>query len=281
MKKLICICISFFSLYLYGMNGVGAASVMEPNFEVKLLLKPEQVINDKGKLNKSVLEYFQASSSSEKINVQFLDTNEKDLYDAGWTARIRKKESEQDFELTYKKRYPIQNDDIQEALVLAKKVGFDQKSNNYEAQIDWGFEKKTLSISNKKSHQAKGYGLLQLPGEKEARKMMIDKLPDKMNNWLYKNWAKNILNQSHIFGPVLVDRYQGKYNKLNTDIEVWPLDHTGNKEEDYIVEVSFKVNDEKTARKQRELFIQALQKQGWLLPKDSLKTELILKGKSM
>jgi hypothetical protein len=36
-------------------------------------------------------------------------------------------------------------------------------------EIDWGFEKKTLSISNKKSYSAKGYGILDLPNKQAAQ----------------------------------------------------------------------------------------------------------------
>ena len=189
--------------------------------------------------------------------------------------RSEKKEFSKDFELTYKKRYPIQNGMIQDALEVAKKDGFDSKTDNYEAEIDWGFEKKTLSISNKKSYSAKGYGILDLPNEQDARNMLIEKLPGKMNKWLYTNWGEEMLKDSHIYGPVLMKRYTGEFENIKTNIEVWPLSNTGKIEDDFVIEVSFKTNEESIATKQRELLMASIEKKGWLLPKDSLKTELI------
>ena len=39
--------------------------------------------------------------------------------------------------------------------------------------------------------------------------------------------------------------------------------------------MSFKTKEESIAKEQRELLMQSLDQKGWLLPKDSLKTELI------
>ncbi|MFJ8526945.1 hypothetical protein [Bacillus sp. NPDC094106] len=275
MKKVFVFFIGFLCSFLYNFSEVFAASPMEPNFEVKLLVKPEQVLDSKQKIHKEVLEHFQVHSDYERIQVQFLDTASKDLSKEGWFARIRKKEFSKDFELTYKKRYPIQNGTIYDALEIAKKDGFDSKSENYEAEVDWGFEKKTLSISNKKNYSAKGYGILDLPNEQVAKKMLIEKLPGKMNKWLYANWGEKMLSNSHIYGPVLMKRYTGETNGIKTNIEIWPVDNTGKVEEDYVIEVSFKARDENIAKKQRELLMNSLEKKGWFLPKDSLKTELI------
>lgn len=198
MKKVFVFVSIFFCCFLYNVKEGFAANPMTPSFEVKLLLKPEQVLGYNKEINQEVLEYFQAGKNYERIQVQFLDTANKNLNNEGWFARIRKKEFSKDFELTYKKRYPIQNGVIQDALEVAKKDGFDSKTDNYEAEIDWGFEKKTLSISNKKSYSAKGYGVLDLPKERAAQNMLIEKLPGKMNKWLYTNWGEEMLNNSRI-----------------------------------------------------------------------------------
>ncbi|TKJ00155.1 hypothetical protein FC695_22280, partial [Bacillus cereus] len=230
---------------------------------------------DNKEMKQEVLEHFQAGTKYERIQVQFLDTANKSLSDEGWFARIRKKEFSKDFELTYKKRYPIQNGVIQDALEVAKKEGFDSNTDSYEAEIDWGFEKKTLSISNKKSYSAKGYGILDLPNEQAAQNMLIEKLPGKMNKWLYTNWGEEMLKNSRIYGPVLMKRYTGEFENIKANIEIWPLSNTGKLEDDFVIEVSFKTNEESIATKQRELLMASLEKKGWLLPKDSLKTELI------
>ncbi|MBS9805589.1 hypothetical protein [Bacillus toyonensis] len=275
MKKVFVFASIFFCCFLYNVKEGFAASPMKPSFEVKLLLKPEQVLGDNKEMNEEVLEYFQAGTNYERIQVQFLDTANKNLSSEGWFARIRKKEFSKDFELTYKKRYPIQNGVIQDALEIAKKDGFDSKTDSYEAEVDWGFEKKTLSISNKKSYSAKGYGVLDLPTERVAQNMLIEKLPGKMNKWLYTNWGEEMLKNSHIYGPVLMKRYTGEFENIKANIEIWPLSNTGKLEDDFVIEVSFKTNEESIATKQRELLMASLEKKGWLLPKDSLKTELI------
>lgn len=275
MKKVFVFVSIFFCCFLYHVKEGFAASPMKPSFEVKLLLKPEQVLGYNKEMKQEVLEHFQVGTNYERIQVQFLDTANKNLSNEGWFARIRKKEFSKDFELTYKKRYPIPKGVIQDALEVAEKDGFDSKTDSYEAEIDWGFEKKTLSISNKKSYSAKGYGILDLPNEQAAQNMLIEKLPGKMNKWLYTNWGEEMLKDSHIYGPVLMKRYTGEFENIKTNIEVWPLSNTGKIEDDFVIEVSFKTNEESIATKQRELLMKSLEQKGWLLPKDSLKTELI------
>ncbi|HDR7377386.1 MULTISPECIES: hypothetical protein [Bacillus] len=275
MKKVFVFVSIFFCCFLYNVMEGFAASPMKPSFEVKLLLKPEQVLGYNKEMKQEVLEHFQVGTNYERIQVQFLDTANKSLSNEGWFARIRKKEFSKDFELTYKKRYPIQNGVIQDALEVAKKEGFDSKTDSYEAEVDWGFGKKTLSISNKKSYSAKGYGVLDLPNEHASQNMLIEKLPGKMNKWLYTNWGEEMLRDSHIYGPVLMKRYTGEFENIKTNIEIWPLSNTGKIEDDFVIEVSFKTNEEIIATKQRELLMASIEKKGWLLPKDSLKTELI------
>ena len=275
MKKVFVFVSIFFCCFLYNVKEGIAASPMKPSFEVKLLLKPEQVLGDNKEMKQEVLEHFQAGTKYERIQVQFLDTANKSLSEEGWFARIRKKEFSKDFELTYKKRYPIPNGVIQDALEVAKKEGFDSNTDSYEAEIDWGFEKKTLSISNKKSYSAKGYGILDLPNKQAAQNMLIEKLPGKMNKWLYTNWGEEMLKNSRIYGPVLMKRYTGEFENIKANIEIWPLSNIGKLEDDFVIEVSFKTNEESIATKQRELLMASLEKKGWLLPKDSLKTELI------
>lgn len=124
---------------------------MVPDYEVKLLMQPSAVLGSDGKLTSTVRAAFGMPSTVTKMNIEFLDTNAKDIYTNTWIPRIRKTEGESDFELTYKKRYPIINDNITAALTLANQEGFDSTDTNYDAQVEWGYLNKTLSISNKKT----------------------------------------------------------------------------------------------------------------------------------
>lgn len=130
-----------------------ALEPMTPNYELKVFLDPALVLDGDKKLNSDVMAYFNMPATPEKMVVQFMDTQNLELNQAGWSVRIRKKEdySDEKFELVYKKRYPILNGDINGALMLAASEGFEADDTNYEAQVDWGYQKQTLSISRKKN----------------------------------------------------------------------------------------------------------------------------------
>ena len=87
-------------------------------------------------------------SSVSKMAVLFIDTDARSIYNQGWIARLRKKEGEADFELSYKKRYGRQWQ-YRTSLSLANTEGFSSKDSNYEAQVEWD-KKQTLSNTNSK-----------------------------------------------------------------------------------------------------------------------------------
>ncbi|KAI9874035.1 MAG: hypothetical protein M1823_007776, partial [Watsoniomyces obsoletus] len=116
------------------------ASSLVPDYEVKLLLEPSEVLGPNNKLKDAVLSAFSIPSSTKKMSIQFVDTKKKELYTHGWNLRIRKTEGEDQFELTYKKRYPIGDGFsstaegcVDAALKTAKQEGFDS-TTIYEAQ---------------------------------------------------------------------------------------------------------------------------------------------------
>lgn len=76
------------------------------------------------------------------------------------------KDDKNNYELTYKKRYPVINGDINAALTLANQEGFDKSDDNYEAEIDWGYGKQTLSFSNTKKSIPKRQESNFLPSKK-------------------------------------------------------------------------------------------------------------------
>ncbi|KAJ5150898.1 uncharacterized protein N7482_010150 [Penicillium canariense] len=75
---------------------------LKPDYEVRLLLNPSAVLSPQYELTGNVISSFDMPPTVIKMNVQFLDTSSKELYTADWSARIRKMENEDDFELTYK-----------------------------------------------------------------------------------------------------------------------------------------------------------------------------------
>ena len=46
------------------------------------------------------------------------------------------------------------------------------------------------------------------------KNMLIEKLPGKMNKWLYTNWGEEMLKNSRIYGPVLMKRYTGEFENI-------------------------------------------------------------------
>ncbi|RKK92165.1 hypothetical protein BFJ68_g15989 [Fusarium oxysporum] len=253
-----------------------AAPNMAPEYEVKLLLKPTEVLGPDKELKSTVLSTFDMPPSVTKQSIQFLDTDSKDIYTAGWSARIRKTENDDGLELTYKKRYTIVGGDIDAALTTANNDGFDAGDVKYEAQVEWGYQKQTLSISRKKTVEEATNSEMDLPEAPNSRAMLIDEAPDKFDNWQGNNWGTSLLAESRIFGPVHAKRSVGKWEGMRLYIEVWPIGKRASTEIDYLVEASFKTESRMTASAKHDSFISYLQDKGWFLCKDSLKTQLIM-----
>jgi len=249
---------------------------MVPDYEVKLLMNPNVVLDTDHKLKNTVLGTFNMPTSVTKMNVLFMDTNAKDIYGNTWIARIRKTEGKSDFELTYKKRYPIDNGNITEALYKANSEGFDSTENNYEAQVEWGYQKKTLSISNSKTDSKSGYSGMDLPSASDARSLLKKNIPGKLDNWLYSGWGKSMLDSSRKYGPILAKRSVGTWSGMTLYIEVWPILNQTGTGTDYIVEASFKTKSEATASAKHDELQAYLITRGWFVAEDSLKTQLIM-----
>ncbi|KAJ3455567.1 hypothetical protein MRS44_017049 [Fusarium solani] len=253
-----------------------AAPNMTPEYEVKLLLEPTAVLGPNKELTSTVLSAFNMSPSATKQSIQFLDTTSKDIYTAGWSARIRKTENDDDLELTYKKRYPIVGGDIDAALTTANNDGFDASDVRYEAQVEWGYQKQTLSISRKKKVADSMNSGVDLPEESDSHTMLIDEAPDKFDNWRGSRWGTGALAESRIFGPVRAKRSIGKWEEMRVYIEVWPLLNSEGTGIDYLVEASFKTESRTAASEMHDSFISHLKDKDWLLEEDSLKTQLIM-----
>jgi len=253
-----------------------AAANMVPDYEVKLLMNPMVVLGSDHKLKSGVRSTFGMPDTVTKMNVQFMDTGDQDMYDAGWVARIRKMEGEDDFELTYKKRYPISGGQIDAALTLANTEGFDATDTNYDAQVEWGYQNQTLSISNDKTGKKSGYHGMDLPSASDSRDLLSDHVPGKLDDWLYNGWGEDMLDDSRKYGPVLAKRYTGTWSGIKTYIEIWPILNAAGTGTDYIVEISFKTTSRTTAAQKHDDLIAYLQTQGWFLAQDSLKTQLIM-----
>jgi hypothetical protein len=259
------------------------ASNMIPTYEVKLLMKPSVVLGSDNKLESTVLSAFSMPSKVKKINVQFLDTDTKEIYNHRWSPRIRKMEDDDEFELTYKKRYPIgQGHDgeiegnINAVLTEAKNDKFDSDTT-FKAQVELGYLKQTLSISREEPYSSSGFDDMKLPNKDVSREMLISKAPDKFKNWTSENWGSEKLAASRIYGPILAKRSKGKWEGMSLFVEVWPIKKScTDKDIEYIVEASFKTPSIDTALQERKKLAAFLKSNDWLLAEDYSKTSLIM-----
>lgn len=251
-----------------------AASNAVPGYEVKFLLDSDEVLTSGGGLSSAVNQAFEIGSSPERLMVEYFDTDALELNEESWNVRLRKKESKSDYELTYKKRFDVQNGQIDAALTAANAAGFDSSDDNYKAEVDWGYGKQTLSFSVTKEKKAsKG---LSLPSDQKALEMLVNEIPGKLEKTRSKGWGKDTLEDARAYGPVLVTKYGGEFNGVDVDIEVWPILNASGTGTDSVVEISFKTDSYTEAASQRAELMDELESEGWLIPADSLKTNLIL-----
>lgn len=249
---------------------------MIPDYEIRLLLNPTAVLSPEHEVTATVLSTFEMPQTVTKMNVQFLDKSSKELYAADWSTRIRKIENEDNFELTYKKRYAVTGGDIDAALIAANNDGFNVGNAKYEAQVEWGYQTQTLSVSRKKTVEDSGKSGMDLPETSKSRKMLIDNAPNKFDNWRSNKWGTHTLAVSRIFGPILVRRYIGSWNEMPLYLEIWPLLDLHGTGIEYLVEISFKTKNPKTALFEKTNLTAYLQSKGWFLAQDSLKASLIM-----
>lgn len=239
-------------------------------------MNPTVVLGSDFKLKPTVLSTFVMPTTVTKMNVQYLDTNSETIYNNQWSPRIRKMEGASDFELNYKIRYPISGNDINGALTLANSQGFDATTTTYDAQIEWGYSQKTLSISRDKTGSGSGYSGMDDPNQSDSRSMLIAEAPDKFDDWVSNNWGTTQLASSRIYGPILAKRSIGTWNSTQLYIEVWPLKAASGSGTEYIVEASFKVDTTTEASAKKDALQSLLTTKGWFVAQDSLKTSLIM-----
>lgn len=258
-------------------NTAYAKENMIPNYEMKFLLDSEQVLNDDYELNSEYREFFDTGKKFDTVGVLYLETEDYDFSNEGWYNRIRIKEDSDKFDLTYKKRYSIENGDIDAALTKANEEGFDISDTNYDAQVDWGYSKMTLSLSNKKEeNNNNNYDDMELPGRKDAIEIIKDNMPGKEEDWGEKNWGKNLIDDAKKCGPIYYYKYEGDIEGITIDLEIWPVYTESSDSTEYITEVSFKEDDYNVAEANRDKVMNVLERKGILKHEDSLKTQKIL-----
>jgi hypothetical protein len=247
-----------------------------PDYEVKLFLDAGKVLKADRRPSRDLQQVFDLSGSSTEIRMQFLDGAGLPLHRDGWNVRLRRREGRDDVELSYKRRYRIEAGDIDGALAEAARDGFDADEGDYEAQVEWGFSRQTLTFTRQHTLDAPGGGGLRLPGRSKSTAIAAEKIPGKLDRVGREGWARTILADARLFGPVTGRRYHGKWEGTEVDLEVWTIPGAGQDDEQTIVEISFKEADRGKAEAGKRRLESSLRDRGWLLPRDVLKTEMIL-----
>ncbi|MFE0653162.1 hypothetical protein ACFVZH_31800 [Streptomyces sp. NPDC059534] len=252
-----------------------AASNAVPTYEVKINLTAA-ALDSAHAPTSAVKSAFGITGSAKARSYGYYDTDGLALDAEGWSVRLRHK-SGSSFEETYKKRFPVTGGDINAALTTANAAGFDSSDTNYDAEVDWGYAKQTLSFSTEKSHSASGYSGTAMPTNTTGRTWLVNDIPGKLENWGSTGWGKTTLQTSRVHGPVTAKVYGGAWGASDdASIEVLPVVGAGGTGTEYVVELSFKTDSYADAADLHADAISVAEANGWLYHGDILKTRLIL-----
>jgi hypothetical protein len=254
-----------------------------PDYEVKLFLDPAKVLDVEFKPTKDADRTLDLKNSSRKIAMLFLDAEgplsegKRPLDAAGWNVRFRRFEDSDELELGYKRRYRIEPGQLAAALGAAAADGFHAREDDYDAQVEWGFARQTLSFTRKKQFEAKGVGELALPAVEELRSLAAREIPGKLDRVKSPGWARQLLAKARPFGPVLGKRWAGDWQGPELSFEVWMIRAESGAGFEPVVELSFKAKTQADAEGFREKLTAFVRDQGWLIEDDRLKTAMILR----
>ena len=249
------------------------------SYEIHLLLNSDLVLNENHLLKQEFLDIFGADDSYKTFSLAYYETNERDFFEEGWINRIRLKyeeDDENDFKLTYKKRYSVQEGDFLSAIRLSQADGFILLKGSWEPEIDWGYTGMTLSISAEISIPADTEETIADLHPAEGFSMMIENMPVEEQNWKDVGWGIQTFESAELAGPIFFNRYKGNYLCQNVTIEIWEIHDERDDTVHYLSELSFKAEDYQKASTSRKVMMDALLDLGILLKVDSLKTQQML-----
>ena len=266
--KLFKIVVLAIAILLVSASAAFAAESMSYAFEVKFLLDPDKVLDADHVPVKDLQDLFAVKKTNQRV-VSYVDSADRKFDNGGWTNRLREKEGKKNIELAYKKRYAIEGTDIAGALEKAIKDNPRITDGRYEAEIDWGYEKMTLSLTAEVKIDKPAGGLKGM-SDADIISTTLANMPQDEAGWMFAKFKSSKIANARIAGPVDLIRYTGSYKDVEIDIEVWNV--KGN----YIAEISFESDDMETASALRTEIMGILEGKGILQHKDAHKTQLIL-----
>ena len=258
-------------LPLSGMAAPKKDKLTEPSFEVKFLLDPNRVLGSDFLFTPEFLDLFHLPEDGyTSIDVLYLETADRAFISRGWVNRLRLKDGKKKIERTYKKRYPLSGtgpQDIHAALLQAEADGFSFGKDAYEAEIEWGYDQMTLSVSLEDSQKHEEYTSLGEFSTDEAVAFLKEAMPEE------EAWGRSVLDQAQSLGPLRFLRIKGSWEDLKkVTAEIWTIPQEQDDNLRYIAELSFKTDDYETATDGKRRLTDFLDVQGFLLHEDALKT---------
>lgn len=249
------------------------------SYEIHLLLNSDLVLDEDHLLKREILEKFHADDSYKTFSLAYYETLERDFFEEGWINRIRLKyeeDDENDFKLTYKKRYAVPDGDLSSAILLAETEGFDLSEGTWEPQIDWGYTGMTLSLSKETEVFADTEETIADLEPAEGFAMMMENMPVEEQNWKSERWGINIFESAELAGPIFFNRYKGVFFDRTVKIEIWEIHDERDDSIRFLSELSFEAEEYEEAATSRKKMMDTLLNLGILLKVDSLKTQQML-----
>ncbi|MCM3112880.1 CYTH domain-containing protein [Lederbergia lenta] len=261
-KKALQLCIA--GLIFLGISGEGVGQMkaaIQPGNEVKYNIKPD-IFSDT-----EIISIFSATKKDD-VKVYYYDTPNKDFLGADYIHRLRVYKDSDKTDITYKKRFS--NTPIDEALIITEDHGFTGNESNYKFEIDIKGGNRAFSISRKEKLKETVKVSFDDVDTNAAKKLILDNVPKKVQNWDSKAWYNNTLSQTEMFGPAEVTKYEGIYAGYGADIEVW------NFQGDVMVELSTKEDDASKAATIERLWHDELEAAGYLSNDQRSKTSFVM-----
>lgn len=244
-------------------------------YEVKAFLDPALVLNGQLELITSVKNALNINGAPYLFNVQYLDTELQTLIEEGWSIRTRKRADQGAHRIQFKKRYPVDGDDLPGALAQALNDGFDACTGQ-EVEVDWAPNgRKTLAYQIQIGTPLNHAGL-NMPDLSETRALALIHANAHFLGWIDNQWGEEQVDEARLYGPVFFERYPGDLNGIELVVEVWHILNETGDDPDYLVEVSFKTANATTASNGLTTLLALFSSEGWLLDEDILKTRRVL-----
>ncbi|HEF1899756.1 hypothetical protein ACTFSP_26430 [Bacillus cereus group sp. MYBK108-2] len=238
-------------------------------YEIKFFLDIHRVLNEKYKLKPEIIDEFSIDIKDiDEKTIQFIDTNKRELYKNGWILRNRIKRENSTYELTYKKRYKILNNNIEAEVEIAKKAGFGTDEQEFQVEIDWGYTEKVLNIVYKPEE-------FQLPNSEASSVEILQELFLKNGPEIFLKWGKELIEQTINYGPVYSQKYTGNFKEREIFIEIWSMPEC----KEPILEISlekFKDEEKDKADQYHDELKELLNNKEWIITRDFSKTDWVM-----